>query len=79
MSPGLAPLTSIGPLKTCTTDRSTSRTSFGLSLFLIWPSVQSLHSIRNDVAGIDGDGGGNVGVPAVVADELLLGHRLFAG
>src|SRR5215831_262952 len=51
MSPGSAPSTWIGPESTWTTDSLTTSMSAGLSLFLIWPSVQSLHSMRKTSPG----------------------------
>ena len=74
--PARRPRRAIGPLRTCTIGQSTSRMSFGLSSFLICPSVQSLHSIRNSSPGLTDDHRRNVGVPAVVARDLLLRHGL---
>lgn len=44
-SPGSAPSISNGPVRKWTRVRSTSRMSLAESLFLIWPPVQSTHSI----------------------------------
>src|SRR5437868_7131532 len=41
--------------------RSISRTSLALSVFLIWPSVQSLHSMRKVVSGFTEATGGMSG------------------
>src|SRR5215210_5065898 len=50
-SPGSAPFTWIGPLKTWFWSRSMSRMSLAESLFPTWPFVQSRHSMRKSVPG----------------------------
>src|ERR1700690_3117071 len=42
----------MGPLRTCTTVSLTFSMSEGSSSFLIWPSVQSLHSMRKTSPGL---------------------------